>query len=273
MEKLTTLQQVSADQVRTFIDDGVVCLKGLFRDWVAPLRTTVDDLMKKEAKETSGDKDSLPGFFRKSFTWLDDQVIRQLATSPQIGKIGAQLLESVTVRLYCDQIFVKNPGSEAPSPWHHDAPYYPLEGTKLLSIWIALDRTDLSNGAVEYVRRSHHWGADFRPAKFAGGLYDGTQQIIPDIDNHRDEYEIVSFKLYPGDCVVHHGHTVHGAPGNADAKRNRRAVIIRLVGDDIRYRPDPTVPHVLPRDPGIHVGEPLASSLFPTVWPTAPGGR
>ena len=59
---------------------------------------------------------------------------------------------------------------------------------------------------------------------------------IPEILGHEADFDIVVFAPEPGDLVVHHLGTLHGAGGNASPTTARRAITIRYGGDDVRYR-------------------------------------
>jgi ectoine hydroxylase-related dioxygenase (phytanoyl-CoA dioxygenase family) len=89
---------------------------------------------------------------------------------------------------------------------------------------------------------------------------------VPDIDAMRDELQIVQFELQPGDCTVHHGLLVHGAPGNTRLDRRRRANVTRWAGDDAVYRPRGGLQD-MPADPGIAPDGPIDCDLWPRVWP------
>ncbi|MDX2314835.1 MAG: phytanoyl-CoA dioxygenase family protein [Gammaproteobacteria bacterium] len=87
----------------------------------------------------------------------------------------------------------------------------------------------------------------------------------PDVDATREKFDIVQYELKPGDCTVHHGLTLHGAPGNQTPSRRRRAHVTRWAGDDVVYDPRPNVQPML-FDPDIPAGAPLDSDLWPVVW-------
>jgi ectoine hydroxylase-related dioxygenase (phytanoyl-CoA dioxygenase family) len=70
--------------------------------------------------------------------------------------------------------------------------------------------------------------------------------------------------MVPGDCTIHHGLTVHGAPGNSSSRVRRRAYITRWAGEDVTYNPRPNLQRML-RDPGIEAGQRLDCDLFPVV--------
>ena len=72
---------------------------------------------------------------------------------------------------------------------------------------VGLDNTTLANGGLEWIKGSHKWNRSFEPDLFNGkintDISPGNEQI-PDIDNHRDDYEIVHFDTEPGDIIVDH---------------------------------------------------------------------
>jgi ectoine hydroxylase-related dioxygenase (phytanoyl-CoA dioxygenase family) len=48
---------------------------------------------------------------------------------------------------------------------------------------------------------------------------------MPDID--AGDYELITWSLEPGDVLLHHPRTVHGARGNASEGTRRRALSAR----------------------------------------------
>ena len=88
--------------------------------------------------------------------------------SPAAG-IAAALMGSANADFFYDQLFVKEPGTAHPTPWHQDQPYWPVKGWQIASVWVALDRIDRSNGAVEFIAGSHRWGVHYRPTAFRKG--------------------------------------------------------------------------------------------------------
>ena len=47
-------------------------------------------------------------------------------------------------------------------------------------------------------------------------------EVIPDINGHRDDYEILGWAVRPGDAIAFDYRTIHGAPANT-SKSNRDA--------------------------------------------------
>ena len=81
----------------------------------------------------------------------------------------------------------------------------------------------------------------------------------------RDELDLITFDSGPGDVVLNHLLTVHGAPGNYTDRR-RRALGGRWAGDGTVYaKREGRFNIALPWDPGLRDGDPFPpdNDLFP----------
>ena len=175
------------------------------------------------------------------------------------AELAAALLQSSAVRLFFEQIIVKEAGASKRTPWHQDLPYWPIAGSKICSMWIPVDPIP-KDVSVEFVAGSHAW-REHRPVRFQNGAPygDASLPLLPDIDACREALPIVSFAMAPGDCLVFDARIVHGAPGN-DRPAPRRAISIRWVGDGVRHRPG--------AGPGAPAeGELLDGEDYPVLWP------
>ena len=63
---------------------------------------------------------------------------------------------------------------------------------------------------------------------------DESLEFVPDISGNRQDYDIASWKLDPGDIIAFNFSIIHGAPGNNSPNR-RRAFSVRFVGDDATF--------------------------------------
>jgi len=185
--------------------------------------------------------------------------------------MAAELMQSQTVRIFHEHVLVKEPGTSNPTPWHHDQPYYCVDGKQVVSFWIPLDTVPQAT-CPEFVSGSHAWGKWFLPRKFSGVDYNHTEEWlepIPDIENQREDYDIRSWDLEPGDAIAFHYLTVHGAPPNKSKKLRRRGFAARWLGDDTTYAHRSGV--ISPPFPGLekrlNVGDPLDTDEFPQIWP------
>ena len=89
----------------------------------------------------------------------------------------------------------------------------------------------------EFVRFSHTWNKKYLPTKFFGHSYekkDDELDMVPDISSSKEDYDIASWELNPGDLIAFNFSIIHGAPGNTSSNR-RRAFSERFVGDDATF--------------------------------------
>ena len=263
-------RQISEDERTTFWRDGVVCLRNMFdADWIERMQHAVDEAIANPGPMSLELDQGLAGKFHgDSFVWTWHDDFRAFVFESPAAKIAQQILGAQQrVTLFFDTLLVKEPGSEALTPWHHDQPYWPVDGEQVCTVWSPFDPVTQDSGAVEYLVGSHRWGKRFQPQSFTGDdRYGSSLEPLPDIEAIRDQHDFVIFETEPGDCIVHHGLTIHSAPGNSNTHVRRRALATRFCGDDVTYRPEGSFQPLI-REPVIASGAPLESELFPRVWP------
>ena len=120
--------------------------------------------------------EELDGFFSDLDT--GDEDLRKLGREGPVARIAAEALGNDDVRFYHEHILVKDAGCATVTPLHADAAYYPLDGGRVISVWIALDHVG-EDAALRFWRGSHappllpKQGALWQPRRFASGdLYD-----------------------------------------------------------------------------------------------------
>ena len=183
-------------------------------------------------------------------------------------EIAAALLRSKKVNFFGDQLFVKEPGTRERTAFHQDATYFEIDGNQCCVLWIPVDPVSAESGAMVYVRGSHRDGRLYQPNVFVTQtpLPGAEGELLPDIEGHPDDYDLVSFEVEPGDVLVHHYRTIHGAGGNSSRYQVRRAASIRYCGDDIRFCKRPWAPKQLHHNHQLASGDPLSGPDFPVVW-------
>ncbi|TXL79605.1 hypothetical protein FHP25_06635 [Vineibacter terrae] len=259
---------ISVADVERYAADGAVCLRGLFAAWIEPLRAAVERNIAAPGPLGTryGRADHKGTFHGDRYMWTYDPGFRDFVFGSPAAAIAGALMQSAKVNFFYDHLLVKEPGAEAPTPWHQDLPYWCVSGDQTCSIWLALDDVGSANGPLEFIRGSHRWNRQFQAPDFKfTQTYSDELEPIPDIDADRAAYDILRWDMAAGDCIAFHGLAVHGSPGNQDGGRRRRALSTRWLGDDIVYRQHPRVTKPI-RDPGLKHGDAMDCDLFPVVW-------
>ena len=268
---------VSDEDVAAFRRDGVVCLRGVFGSaWCRLLHEAAMESMNsgrgrvREPRLSEGQ-----GRFYSSVYQSDhDERLARLRDASPAPEVAARLMGAQQVRFYYDQLFIKAPGTAAPTPWHNDLPFWPFAGNDLISLWIALTPVSRQTSGVQYVAGSHRWNTMFRAVTpdYDPHFMNPSHEVCPDYgDGSHPDVRILSWDMQPGDVLCHHPLTVHGAAGNASPSQWRVGLSIRYLGQDVRWDPRPHTMK-LRRDPGVAAGEfPADDVALPIVWERARG--
>ena len=255
--------------IEEYFDYGVVMIRNVITPyWLKKLAIGIEKNFKNPSKykcvyEKKGEKEI---FFDDYCNWQKIREYKDFFFHSNIARLASRLMDSKTVNLFHEHILIKEPGSRKKTPWHQDQPYYCVDGKNNCSLWIPLDNIS-KNICPEFIRSSHKWNKKYLPTKFIGEPYkheDDDFEIIPDIDNNRNKYDIISWSLSPGDLIAFNFSTIHGAPGNSSFNR-RRAFSARFTGDDATFakrkgETSPPFPEVK-----LKHGDKLNSPFFPQI--------
>ncbi len=264
--------RVSEERLAAFESDGAVHLPSVAdAGWATRLRAAIDRTAVDPATGVAR------AYFDRVRVWESDPDCRGFCFESPIAEIAAQLMRADKVNMLYDQVFVKEPGTAAPTPWHNDLPYWPIRGTEVVTLWVALDPVTLETGGLEFIRGSHRSGKRYRPfnadgaggvaSHFAGDRADDYDDL-PDFEAARAGLDIVSWDLEAGDAIAFHALTVHGARGNRHPARRRRGYAIRMTGPGVRYHAGRAQNQFIV-NPGLKTGDPLDSLQYPVLYPAA----
>jgi len=263
---------ISDSQVEEFQQLGAICLRGLFDlDWLDRLARGVEkNFSDPGPNSTQYTEPGKPGGFYDDYcNWQRIDEYRDFIMNSPAAEIAARLTGSATSRIYHDHVLVKEPGTTEITPWHHDLPYYGVDGEQLCSIWLPLDPVPRW-ACPEFVAESHISGTLYYPRHFVNHQNYATGEdgfeTIPDIETERDQLNIMSWDLEHGDCIVFHMRTIHGAPSTAGLKTRRRGFSTRWLGDDAVFavRPWKTSPPF--EEVKLAHGDAMAHPSFPVAW-------
>src|SRR3954453_11687228 len=227
--------------------DGACVVRGLLDpDEVERLRAGVDEnLAAPSERAIEGGGGAGSGRFFEDFrNWERIGPYEAVVRESRIGEVAARLMGSRTARLHHDHLLVKEPGTTIRTPWHQDQPFYNVDGSDTVSLWIPLDPVPRES-TLEFVAGSHAPGTWYMPRSFfddrALVFEEGAFEEGPAVEAARAAHTILGWALEPGDAVAFNMLTLHAAAGS---RNRRRAFSVRLVGDDVRFaaRPHATSP-------------------------------
>ena len=265
---------ISDSDIQTYRKQGAVRLRGVIdTDWLGLLAEGVEQTRAapgKYAKEYA--QDGRGSFFTDHHVFLRFDSFRRFLFEGPGPSIAAQLTGASRITLYDEHLLLKEPGTETPTYWHHDLPYFNIQGDQICSLWIPLDPVTEETGAMRFAIGSHLWGKLFMPIRIGAGDpvpgFSEDSEIagpVPDIDSDPERYPTVCYELEPGDCVAFHGRTLHAAGGNASSSVRRRAVSHRFCGDDITWKNRSSAPLVF--ETNLNDGDSIEREECPVVWP------
>ncbi len=251
----------------------VVLRRIISQDWLDVLARGIERNLGRPSPMAvlyTGEDD--PGrFFGDYCNWWRIPQFRDFITRSPAAAMAARLMGSQRAQIFFEHVLVKEPGTEMPSPWHHDLPYLCVDGDDTVSIWTPLDPVP-EHVSLKFVVGSHRWGKLFQKRRFEDGeYYDGNlagYEPVPDIEGNPDDYEILCESLEPGDAVAFNYKTLHSAPPNPGPGR-RRGFVHRWLGDDVRFcrRPDKHHPPFPEMGVGLKPGDRMREDWFPVIWP------
>lgn len=269
IQKLPTSVQINPSHIEAFEADGVVLVKGLFRDWVNVIRAGIQRNMAEPGPYAAENlKSGETGrFFDDYCNWTRIAEFEDVIRHSDAGRVAAELMQSSSAQVFHDHVLVKEPGTSKATPWHQDSPYYFVEGGHTVSFWSPMD--PVKEATLRCVAGSHLWEKPVLPTRWLSekNFYPDREKYmpVPDPDEAPDDYRIMEWEMEPGDAVAFNYKILHGARGN-DSNLRRRAFSLRWVGDDAHYitRPGPTSPPFPGHD--MVDGQRLREDWFPTIF-------
>ena len=289
------LRNLSPEELERFATERVIHVSGVLpEEWIRKIGAAVD------AQTSAGGLQSMV-----ANSWFTDPAMHEIAMDCPTAWLAQQALDALTpeddpsprgnakpVRFFYDQAFVKHPASPGQgrdadrdgdlgnTPWHHDITFWPMRGEQVVSLWIALDRTNLENGGLEFVPGSSFFGDSYRAVgvgehgrvPFASDVL----KELPPINSATTgetgaELTAISFDLEPGDILVFDAHILHGAPPNL-SDRSRRGIALRYFGGDIvldndKYGTRTSMAPLDCYDESLSNGEKVRGFAYPQVLP------
>ena len=265
------LRPLEAEEIEAYDRDGVVLARGLFPEpWLERMAAAVDRVVAQPTLFGQAVSVEDEDFTGDLFLWKTDDDFYDWVYESPAARVAQQVLRAKSVRHFYDQLFVKPAGCHVPTPWHHDVTFWPVdvESRSLCSIWITFDPVTRESSGLEFVRGSQRWPERFKATtpNYDRYMLDSSFAEPPEIDAHRDDYDLFCPDMDPGDCLIFDAHVVHGSSSNHSTDAPRRAFSTRWAGEGVHFDPrHATMP--LFWQHGLAAGDELSGPLFPQVLP------
>ena len=229
---------LSAEQVREYHDNGLVFVRGLFD-------AAETDLLRRAMEEDpaiaahSLMRPDAEGLGTRISLWnrAGDSVYGLAARSARVVDTAEQLIGE-PVYHFQSKLTAKDPRVGGAWEWHQDYGYWYYNGClrpDMLSMMIALDRTDSGNGCLQIVKGSHRLGRiDHVQVSEKQNAADPAR-----MEEILKRLEVVHCELDPGDAVIFHANALHRSDqGRSDRRRWTFLVCYNAVSNDSFVRED-----------------------------------
>ena len=269
---------VTQEEVDIYRRDGVVCLRQRFeRKWIDLLAEGIDANLRNPSPlfADNPSPDGMGHYYEDTWVWKKFPQFEQFVRQSPAGAIAGFLMGARRVNYIMDVWLWRTAGTIARAPWHHDISYLDLDGT-MGTLWVPLDHVDKSS-SISFVRGSHLWNKLFLRVWFINHEVDGEPGWVngqyyeypPDIDHHPQDYDLVSFEMEPGDCLMFDLRTLHGFQRDVRPARSVRRFTLRMAAENgvFRHRGDwARREREIIESAGHREGDSLCSEFFPTLW-------
>lgn len=238
---------LTAEQIEEVRERGHAVLRGvLSRDEVAAFRPALRDYVEAKGAVLVGGSSATAEYH------LSDAppAVAELVTSPRLGEIAARLLDAEAVRIL-HFVGLFKPAGGPPTPWHQDLAYLPLDGEKMVTLWIPLTDFTPDMGTLVFAEGSHRQGRALGPAAL---------ESFPMAHNGA---------MQAGDLSLHLGWTLHSAEENSTGReREALAIVYYADGTRIRVRGNlPVMQRLMNRYfAGLADGDPAVGPMNPVVY-------
>jgi len=217
---LTNLNSPQADgyQVAGFLSGiGIAA-----QDEARRIRNAFDVLEAQEGK-AKAQIGLLDRHFDQPFIW-------ELATNPRILDCVEELI-GPDILLLATHFFCKYGPDDKFVAWHQDATYWGLEPPLALTVWYAVDDSDVENGCMRVIPGSHRAGLRTHgKAEMAGNLLSINQEVPVTREEEEDAVDLV---LRAGEVSIHDGWLIHGSLPNRSHRR-RCGLTLRYVPTSVK---------------------------------------
>jgi non-heme Fe2+,alpha-ketoglutarate-dependent halogenase len=213
-------------QVEAFNRDGILQPLAIFSDEeMAGHRAYFDALLQRTLSEGRNS-------YSISSAHLNHGRVHDLLAHPRIVDLVKDLLGENVIG-FGSHFFCKMPGDGKAVAWHQDASYWPLTPSKTVTVWLAIDDSDIGNGCMRVIPGSHQFGH----LTYRRSSADENNVLDQTVDDAERFGQPVNVELKAGQASVHSDLLLHGSEPN-DSDRRRCGLTLRYCAADVRASMD-----------------------------------
>jgi ectoine hydroxylase-related dioxygenase (phytanoyl-CoA dioxygenase family) len=300
---ISPLTNITSEHKEAYQRDGVVMIKGAFdSDWVDLVHSGWERIRKSTPKELYNMPDTFlendprlsdeiqtckndginrqvyteqsEGFLRyKYMRWWAPEFRKFMLESPAAELVG-RVIGSDCIRVFVDALFAKAANCQTRTYWHADQPAWPVRGSHIPTMWMAVLPVYSDLSSLEYVVGSHKLAStvDAWPNTYNAKTMERphNRTSFYDWEKRRGDPSVrfVSYDMDPGDVVILHANTYHGGGPNLHPTQPRVALSTRWFGTDVVWDPRPECLNIpgMPFERMVR-GRPVSDDeIFPIVW-------
>ncbi|MEN1786291.1 MAG: phytanoyl-CoA dioxygenase family protein [Bacteroidota bacterium] len=219
---MTTTSLLTRDDQDFYEEHGYLLLnKPLFdKAKFNQLVTIFHEHLEKSKVDPSYDMD-VPHF--------SDERLFEFLMAPEVLKVIEGII-GPNIGLWSSHFISKAPFTGKRTPWHEDSAYWNGRFDrfdKIITLWLSIDGSDLENGCMGVVPRSHRNGfSNYANLEQDNAIFD------TEISDGIDETAIKWFELERCHYSLHDSRIIHGANENKSARR-RTGYTMRYFSTDM----------------------------------------
>ncbi|PZF85608.1 phytanoyl-CoA dioxygenase family protein [Jiangella anatolica] len=245
--------RVPEQLVAEYRENGFVRIRGVLdAAEVARFRAAAETYLEAHRAESLEQQGA---FSQLVNVWQHDETLRDLSFHRRLGRVAEQLA-GFPLRLWHDQMLVKEPHNGVATEFHQDRPFWPHANDRLsLSAWVALVDVPPERGCMTFLPKTQHL-ADLRRQDLH------EEDDLFEADPSLRWLPRVTIPLRAGDCTFHSSRTGHMAlPNSTD---QARLAHVNIYMDEATTYSGTAHPVTDPL--GLTEGDRLDDDRFPRPW-------
>ncbi len=205
--------------------EGYYIYKGLLKkNEMNEIRSSLSDYVTIKQKEGSSRNINFAAKkqINSVHNMTDWKWIKKFQKNKDLLRVVKKLISN-EVKEFGAELFAKPAKIGLKAPVHQDNYYWCINDANALTVWIALEDSDIRNGGVYYYKKSHELGLLEHKKSYSPG---SSQTLkYPESMKH---FKKITPKLKAGDCIIHHCLVVHGSEANR-SPRSRTGCTLRYI--------------------------------------------